>query len=404
MSDTTRDVIGPSTNGDTAASHANDIGRALAARNQLTAAVHAFRRAIGLAPQLAEPHNNMGSALHRMGSLEAAAASFRRAIALRPGYASAHVNLGMVLMHAGDMAAAWPELEWRWQLPDFVALRARQTLPRWRGEPAVGRTVLLWAEQGLGDTIHFARYASLAAARGLRAVVQVQAPLVRLLRSLPNVAAVVPVEQAVPADLQCPLLSLPLAFATTAATVPAATAYLRPDPADVTRWQARMPSAHERPLLRVGIAWAGSPRLDVDSRRSIAPALLAPLWDVPGVQWFSLQKDMPAPAGIADPMAAVTDFADTAALVATLDLVVCVDTAIAHLAAAIGRPVWLLDRFDPCWRWVPGHTGTAWYPTMRIYRQPRPGDWPAVLQEVVKDLAHRAPRQPQPTNDNRRRR
>jgi hypothetical protein len=268
--------------------------------------------------------------------------------------------------------------------------------PLWLGQAApAGTRLLLHAEQGLGDTIQFCRYATLAASRGLRVTLQVPRPLVRLLRTLDGVDQVIAEDEALPAfDLHCPLLSLPLALGTTLATVPAAPAYLRADAALAEGWRDRLAAF---PPIRVGLVWAGKPRHDVlsslvaiERRRSLAAERLAPLLVVPGVRFFSLQSGGPAaPAAfsLTDFMPEMTDFADTAALIANLDLVISVDTAAAHLAAALGKPVWLLDRFDSCWRWLTGRRDSPWYPSLRLYHQPAAGDWDSVLAEVVADLA-----------------
>jgi hypothetical protein len=224
----------------------------------------------------------------------------------------------------------------------------------------------------------------LAAARGLRVVIETQPPLVRLLRSLPRIETVVGRGDPLPAfDLHCPMLSLPLAFGTTVPSIPAAPGYLHAAASEIDAWRTRF-AAMRRP--RVGLAWAGSAKLATDSRRSLDPRHLAPLFGVPGVSFFSLQKDRPALFMMTDVMDGVTDFAGTAGLVGMLDLVISVDTAVAHLAGALGKPVWLLDRFDPDWRWLAGVRKSPWYPGMRIYRQSQPGDWEAVLAEVAADL------------------
>jgi hypothetical protein len=233
----------------------------------------------------------------------------------------------------------------------------------------------------------------LAVARGLRVVLGVPTPLVRLLGCLPA-TVVDSLRDLPPFDLHCPMLSLPLALGTTLETVPGHTPYLRTDPAAASAWKARLDTpARGRP--RVGLVWAGNPRkvapemAAVDRRRSIPPDLLAPLLAIPGLCFVSLQKDGPAPPAdfeLIDPMAEVTDFADTAALVEGLDLVISVDTSVVHLAGALGKPVWLLDRFDHCWRWIDGRGDSPWYPGLRIYRQPRAGDWESAVAEASRDL------------------
>ncbi len=373
----------------------NALGNTLQRRQRLDEAVACFRRAIELNPNFAELHSNLSTALRQQGRLEEAAASCRTAIALKPDLPEAHFNLAMALLPLGDLTAGWHEYEWRWRTQPLVAKRRRFARPQWRGEAAAGRTLLLHAEQGFGDTLQFCRYALPAAARGLQVVMEVQPTLVRLLRSLPRVDRVLAHGEALPDfDFHCPLLSMPLAVGTTLENIPTATAYLRPDPAQAEAWRTRLAAMAGRGL-RIGLAWAGDPRptdragSEVARRRSIAPERLAPLFEVRDARFFSLQKaGPPAPAAfpLTDFLHEMADFADTAALIANLDLVISVDTAMAHLAAALGRPVWLLDRHDPCWRWLAGRRDSPWYPTLRIYRQPQPGDWDTVLAELVLDL------------------
>jgi Flp pilus assembly protein TadD len=372
----------------------NNLGNALRGLGRLDEAVASLRAAVALQPDYAEAHNNLGIAWQRQGRLDAAIDCYRRSLALNPDIPEVHNNLAMALLARGDLAAGWAEYEWRWKTRQLAAGWRDFARPQWAGEPADGRTLLIHAEQGFGDTLQFCRYAPLAAARGLRVVLEVQPPLVRLLRGLPGIDRVVAHGEALPDfDLHCPMLSLPLAFGTTLGSIPADVPYLHADAAQAAAWGTRVAAAGEG--VRIGLAWAGNPSEQtpaggaLDRRRSIDPGRLAPFFAVPGLRFFSLQKDGPAaPADFAltDVMPEMGDFADTAALVANLDLVVSVDTAVAHLAAALGKPVWLLDRFDPDWRWLFGRRDSPWYPTLRIYRQPRPGDWDSVLADVARDL------------------
>jgi hypothetical protein len=291
--------------------------------------------------------------------------------------------------------AGWAEYEWRWKTHQLGRGRRNFTQPLWRGQAAPGQTLLIHAEQGLGDTLQFCRFATLAAARGVRVVLEVQKPLVRLLRGLQGVAQVFAHGEALPHfDLHAPMMSLPWMLRTTLETLPGAAPYLHADTAEAANWRHRL--AEIAPDgQRVGLVWAGSPRTDspalasVDRRRSMPPAQLGALFECPVVRFFSLQKDGPgAPSNLPmiDVMPEMHDFAATAALIANLDLVISVDTAVAHLAAALGKPVWLLNRFDSCWRWLAGRRDSPWYPTLRLYPQPRLGDWESVLSEVERDL------------------
>ena len=366
----------------------NNRGAALWAQGHLAEAEALFRRAVALQPAMPEAYNNLGAALRDQARLDEALHCFRRAILLRPDYAMAHKNLAMVMLASGVMPLGWEEYEWRWKLPDMAASLAALHPPQWRGEPGAGRTLLVHAEQGLGDAVQFCRYATQAASRGLRVTLQAPASLVRLLRTLPGVDRVVETGVVPPvSDLHCPMLSLPLAFGTTVATIPAPIGYLRADPAQARAAGERL-AEQARGRLRVGLAWAGNPALAADRRRSIRPKALAPLSGLRAVQLVNLQRGAEPPPGLTliDPMPDSRDLADTAALIANLDLVVAADTVVAHLAAALGKPVWLLDRYDSCWRWLVGREDSPWYPTMRIYRQERPGEWAPVLQRIIRDL------------------
>ena len=376
-----------------AADYANaaiSLGLVLQDLGRLDDAVALFRRAIALSPGPGLAHNNLGSLHYRCRRLEQAADSLYRAVAVAPEHAVAHVNLSAVLLTRGDLAAGFRENEWRWRMPMMQAGRQDDPAPLWTGEAGQGRTLLIQAEQGLGDTLQFCRYAPLAAARGWRVVLAVQPPLVRLLEGLPGVGRVVSwLAAAEPCHARIPMMSLPHVFATRLDTIPAG-AYLRVEPGAAEAWRRRL---RDVPGPKVGVVWAGAPRPDplcqaVDGRRSMRPEMLAPLLACPGVRFFSLQKDgPPAPPALIDHMGEMADFADTAALVSALDLVISVDTSMVHLAGAMGKPVWMLDRFDSCWRWLENRDDSPWYPTLRIFRQPAPGDWPAVVERVTTALA-----------------
>ncbi|HTW71630.1 MAG TPA: tetratricopeptide repeat-containing glycosyltransferase family protein [Acetobacteraceae bacterium] len=364
-------------------------------QERLDEAVACYRTALALNPDREVAHHNLGAMHQRLADPQAAAACFRAAIRLRPDFPEAHNNLGMSLLALGDMPAGWQELEWRWQVSPNAEAKRDFSQPQWRGEPAAGKTVLIHAEQGYGDTLQFCRYAPLVRVLGLRVILEAPLPLVRLLGGLQGVESVVPTGGSLPPfDLHCPMLSLPLAFGTTVDTIPGETPYLFADSAEVAAWSARLaPTAGAGP--RIGLVWAGSSHTqwpaaaEIDRRRSVPPERFGPLLAVPGLQFYSLQiGGPPAPAGfpLIDHMDEMHDFADTAALVANLDLVVSVDTAVAHLAGALGRPVCLLDRFDHCWRWLAGRRDTPWYGATRLYRQPRPGDWASVVAELAADL------------------
>ncbi len=373
-----------------------NLGNALTKLRRLEEATACYRRAIALQPDYPEACNNLGNVLREQGQLQAAVAALHQAVALRPDFADAHANLGIALLALGEMAAGWEEYEWRWKTPPMLHAAREFAQPQWQGEPAAGRTLLVHAEQGLGDTVQFCRYVTMAAARGLRVFVEVQKPLVRLLGGLAGAAGVVARGEALPPfDLHCPMASLPRVFGTTVATIPPGCGYLQADAAQVAMWERRL-GGLELPGgqlpgrdKRVGLVWAGSAGLPSDARRSLPPERLTPLFEVAGLRFCSLQKGGPsAPEAfpLFDCMARMQDLADTAALVGALDLVISVDTAVAHLAAALGKPVWLLNRFDADWRWLTERRDSPWYPTLRIYRQVRAGDWESVLAQVADDL------------------
>ena len=373
------------------------LGNVLCDLGAFAEAANAYRRALGLQPGDPAVMSNLGIALYALGHLPESVAQHRMAVSLQPGSADSRYNLAVALLAAGELEEGWAAYESRLQLglPWSVPLDVAQ--PRWTGEALEGRTVLLYGEQGLGDTLQFVRYAPLVAKRGARVMLEVPAPLVRLLRQMPGVAEVFPTgTPAAEFDLHCPLLSLPHVFGTRLESIPSSVPYLAADPSVVEAWRDRIPQNGKR----VGIVWSGNPRTDqplaafVDRRRSLPLRQFAPFAAVPGIRWISLQKGPPAsqlesaPRGlqILDLMDEVDDFADTAALLAHLDLVITVDTSVAHLAGALGKPVWMLSRYDACWRWLRDRSDSPWYPTMRIYRQPRLGDWDAVIDRVAADL------------------
>lgn len=378
-----------------AASH-NNLGIVFKRLGRLDLAVECARAAVDLAPGIAELRFNLGAVLDDVGQVEPAMAAYRAAIALKPDYAEAHNNLALALLSRGAMAEGWREYEWRWLGADLAAARRCFDQPQWRGEPAVGKVLLVHAEQGLGDSLQFCRYLPLVAARGLRLVFEVPRSLQRLMASLDGVERVITRDELPPAfDLHCPLLSLPAALAGSVPDFPASPAYLWPDAALVAQWRERLAASLPPGGMRVGLVWAGASHLDsargraMDARRSVPLPQLAPLFQVPGIHFVSLQKDAAAEARVyplTDLMDHVTDFADTAALAANLDLIISVDTAVVHLAGALGRPTWLMDRHDPCWRWLRGRDDSPWYPSLRLFRQTRAGDWGGVAERVAKAL------------------
>jgi tetratricopeptide (TPR) repeat protein len=385
--------------GDYAEAHYN-LGLLLQGRRRLDEAEAAYARALALRPTLVQAHNNRGAALRDLRRPDEAMAAFETAVRLRPDYADAQFNQAMCRLMRGDFAGGWAQYEWRWRTRQADVARRDLGRPLWLGrEDLAGSTILLHAEQGLGDTLQFCRFARDVAERGARVVLEAQPGLERLLARLAGVERVVVRGQPLPPfDRHTPLMSLPLALGARAEDLAAAVAYLSVEPAAAARWAERLAGA---PGLRVGLVWAGAPRPDqpiaaaVDARRSLPLTAFAPLAAVAGISLFSLQKGAAGAqlaqlqaAGWAGPAIAdftdeLDDFADTAALVAGLDLVIACDTAVAHLAGAMGKPVWILSRFDGCWRWLAGRDDSPWYPSARLFRQDAPGDWPGVIARVA---------------------
>jgi len=367
-------------------------GLALAAQGQQALAAASYRAALAHRPDYAEAHNNLGLALEIQGRLDEAMRYFDRALELAPELASAHANRAQLRLLRGDFRRGWPEYEWRWRLPGVFLPRV--DAPVWDGSPLDGRTILLRAEQGLGDTIHFARFAPLLARSGAKTLVECQPPLAPLLASLRGVDGVVPRGATLPrCDVQIPLASLPGALGVhDVGAILAEIPYLGVDPALVEKWRAVLA---QHAGFKVGIAWRGNPKHPQDCHRSIPPERFAVLAAIPGVRLVSLQAgervpqlaEMIAPA--ADPERAPLPFEDAAGLIAGLDLVVTCDTVIAHLAGALGAPTWLALPLVPDWRWLLRREDSPWYPTVRLYRQTRLDDWEEVFTRIAAALVQR---------------
>jgi tetratricopeptide (TPR) repeat protein len=330
--------------------------------------------------------------LHHLKRAEEALESFDRALALKPDLAEAHWNKALLLLELGDFARGLPEYEWRWRRESELKPRDF-TQPAWRGEELGGRTILLHSEQGFGDSIQLLRYVPMVAAKGGRVVLEIPDSLMPLVGRRDGVVAMVkPGAPLPPFDLHCPLMSLPLAFGTTLATVPAQVPYLQVPVERAADWRDRLPGTG-RP--RVGLVWSGKPTHKNDHNRSIALHRLAPLLSLSGIDFVSLQReyreaDMAALAASRNLRrldAALADFADTAAVVEAVDLVITVDTAVAHLAGALGKPVWILVSSIQDWRWLLQREDSPWYPTARLFRQPEIGDWDSVIGRLARELA-----------------
>jgi tetratricopeptide (TPR) repeat protein len=371
----------------------NNLGLALAAAGRNEEAIAAYKRALELTPAHAIAWSNLGLALQVENRLPEAIDAFRHALSIAPEFAQAHWNLSLALLANQEFAEGWREYEWRFRAPE-LAHRAR-VWPgrRWDGANPAGRTLLVTSEQGMGDTLHFVRVAQPLAARGARVVVSADAALVRLLATAPGVDAVIgPDDTPPPYDAHVPLMTLAGMLAVTPESTLASVPYLAADPA--RRAEVAPILAAHAGVRRIGVAWSGSRVNTQNRRRSIPLATLASLFTLPGIAWFSLQRsiDEEEIAGVPEAAAlhrlpAREDFDGMAALVAELDLVISIDTSIAHLGGALARPTWLLLAAVTDWRWYTRDTDTPWYPTFRLFRQTRLGDWDAVVREVAAALA-----------------
>jgi tetratricopeptide (TPR) repeat protein len=364
----------------------NNRGTALHALRRFEEALASYDAAIALRPNYAEALNNRGITRYELKRLGEALTDFDKAIALKPQYAHAHWNRAQLRLLTGDFDRGWAEHEWRLQSNAFLQRDFPQ--PLWLGNEAIdGKTILLHAEQGLGDTIQFCRYVPLVAERGARVILEVQDPLRRLVSGLAGAAQIISKGDPLPAfDCQCPLLSLPLALQTRLETVPSRMPYLHALPEASNDWAALL-GPKSRP--RIGIAWSGNPGHRKDQDRSISLHALLPLLTVDAT-FVSLQKDVrPAEVALLDRTGEILDFAtslndfsDTAALLSRLDLVVTVDTSIAHLAGALGKPVWVLLSYVPDWRWLLDRDDSPWYPTARLFRQDDSRTWDGAITRV----------------------
>ena len=423
----------------------NNLGEALRRNDRFGAAIPCYRRALAVAPDYAEAYDNLGCALTMAGRPADALPYHRRAIALKHDFGLAHqrvasslvdlnrheealralrcgsawapdpartrVHEAYLLLALGRFPLGWKAYESRWDALIDAAPIARRHVehPRWRGRGRLaGQTLLLHSEQGFGDTLQFVRYAPRLARTGAQVIIEALTPLVPLLRSLEGVAQVIATGEPLPDfDLQCPMLSLPLACGTTLPTIPADMPYLTPSLERVAAWRRRLGRRHGR-RRRIGIAWSGSLLHSNDRHRSIPLARLELLLNRSDCELHVAQTQIrPADRAVLDGLprvadhsaaladglprvidhsSALADFADTAALLSLMDLVISVDTSVAHLAGALARPTWVLLPSSAEWRWLIGRTDSPWYPTMRLFRQPAPGDWDGVLAVVMRAL------------------
>jgi Flp pilus assembly protein TadD len=367
----------------------NNLGVAIASRGKLEEAIASYHQAICLKPEYAEAHHNLGVALKELGNLHEAVARYQAAIRLKPDYADAHHALGMAWLQMGDFESGWPEYEWRARckgsgMPSFWQ-------PRWDGYPLAGQTILLHAEQGLGDTLQFIRFAPLVRERGLSVLVLCPESLVRLLASCPGIDRVLTGDSLPRFDVHAPLLSVPGILGTSLATVPSPVPYLHADAELTNHWRHEL---SKYSTFKIGIAWQGNPRHSNDRNRSFPLVHLAPLAQLEGASLFSLQQGPGTEQlsavndrfPVTDLCSKFNNFMDTAAVVQNLDLVITADTAIAHLAGALGVPVWVALPCAPDWRWMLDREDSPWYPSMRLFRQTQWGNWEEVFERMMGEV------------------
>ncbi|HET9734079.1 MAG TPA: tetratricopeptide repeat protein [Burkholderiales bacterium] len=413
----------------------NNLGGVLHMQGNLDGALAAYRKALDLEPGLAQANQNYASIVRDTGVLERAAQGYRRqtlanprdalafndlgntlrelgrhdealaayaqALAIEPELAEAHFSRAFVLLLRGEYAEGWREYEWRWRIPAFNGPARRFAQPIWDGA-RTGGAILLHAEQGLGDTLQFARYAAPVAARCASVVLECQPELRSLMEGVPGVARVVARGEPLPAfDAHAPLMSLPARFGSTLENLPWGGPYVRAEPQRIERWRSVL-DADAASLgtvrLRVGLVWAGRPQQWDDRKRSISLAAMAPLSRAAGTIFYSLQVGAAAaqasapPSGmrLIDHAARIADFSDTAALATLLDLVITIDTSVAHLGGAMGLPTWVLVAHAPDWRYHLARADNPWYPSMRLFRQARDGDWADAIEAVADALVQRA--------------
>lgn len=382
----------------------NHLGNALNELGDFEGAIQHFQRAIALQPNNAKVYNNWGNVYRDQGHLEVALQYYERAIAIHPQMPESHWNKALTFLLGGNLQQGFAGYEWRWQvkLPNFQPLRPFPGV-RWDGSPLHGKTIFLHAEQGMGDLLQFVRYVAVVAKLGGQVILECYSPLIRLIQRLPDIQQVIPYGSPPPRyDVHAPLLSLPHILGTTLETIPAEVPYLlledgsRGEPKKNNPLLPLLPSGANS-QFKIGIVWSGNSENPYNYHRAIPLSLLLTLAALPGIQLYSLQAD-PTEADLKalqtcpdvfDLRHDLNDFADTATLIDQLDLVISVDTAVAHLAGGLGKPVWLLLPFAPDWRWMRNRIDSPWYPTMKLFRQPTYGDWDTVISQVKEALLQR---------------
>jgi Flp pilus assembly protein TadD len=365
------------------------LGDALLDLDEAAAAVTIFQRCMAQRPQSMIGITGLGSSLLQLGDFDQALARCDEALRIRPEWPVPHCNRGQILLTRGDFASGWPEFEWRWQMPTMQQIQRAIGKPLWDGSDLSGRRILIHYEAGIGDTLNYLRYIPLVAERGGRVIFRCQPELHSLLRATPGVEHFLEANEPNPEfDLHCPMMSLPAVFRMTSETVPPQ-APLVAEASAIEQWESRLPNDGR---LKVGLVWSGKV---YPPTRAVPLKMLAALGNIPSLWLCSLQKGeaaaqlagAPSELQMADFTHELKDYSDTAALIANLDLILTVDTSLAHLAGAMGKRVWLLLKYVPDWRWQLGRGDTPWYPAMRLFRQSRLGDWSEPIAQTMKALA-----------------
>jgi tetratricopeptide (TPR) repeat protein len=368
-----------------------NMGVALQALGETDRSIDAYRRSLALRPEFQPALINLGQAFCDSHRFEEAIAAFRKAIAIQPDDPAAHIHLSGVLLLTGNFSDGWGEYEWRLLKAGVGHPNSKFAKPRWTGQDLAGKRILLHSEQGAGDLIQFCRLSNILTQRGAHTILSCPPQLLRLFRSLQGVSQLVgDAPNETEFDYHCYLLSLPLFLGLKLETIPTNVPYLHAEPALCEQWRAHLAPLGQR--RKIGLVWAGNPMHTNDHNRSIPLASFAPLAEIDDAVFISLQKGGPAaqpPAGLQliDRTAELSDYAATAALIANLDLVISADTSVAHLAGAMGKPVWTLIPFYPDLRWLLNRSDSPWYPTMRLFRQTRPSDWQTPIRAVTDSLA-----------------
>lgn len=372
----------------------NNLGITLCHQGLFEEGITCYQKATKINSEYTEAISNLACAFRATGRTDEALKLYEKVIIQKPEFAEAHNNYAMMLLSVGKFDEGFLEYEWRWKTKQLKEAHRIFDRPQWIGEDIRGKSLLIHAEQGFGDTLQFGRYAKVAQQLGIRVTLEVPSILVRIMSSMGGLEQVVALGDPLPEfDYHCPMLSLPRAFKTQLDSIPSKTPYLYADNADIKVWKDRLHSGSNK--MRVGLVWAGNPRLhsfdlsSIDRQRSMPSHHLLTLANIENVEFYSLQKDgakAPDNFPIIDYMDKCHDFSDTAALISQLDLVISVDTSVVHLAGALGKPVWLLNRYDTCWRWRYNCNDSPWYSNLRQFRQPNYANWTNVMERVRKEL------------------